>query len=93
MQRQTRGSSEETRTGDALAPRVAVALEEYRALRGEIIASLSMQQAVLSFSTLALGGLALAGFHELGGDGSRELALLIFLLVLPLVGYVSLFTR
>jgi hypothetical protein len=82
---------EETRTGEALAPRVAVALEEYRALREEIIASLSMQQAVLSFSTLALGGLALAGFHELGHDGSRELALLIFLLVFPLVSYVSLF--
>jgi hypothetical protein len=91
MARNARRSSEGTTSDDALSPRVSVALEEYRALRGEIIASLSMQQTVLSFSTLALGGLALAGLHELRQDGDPALALLIFLLLLPLVSYVTLF--
>jgi hypothetical protein len=78
-------------SGELLTPRVTVALEEYRALREEIVSSLGMQQTTLSFSTLALGGLALAGFRELGKDGSGELAVLLFLLVLPLVSYVALF--
>ena len=91
MGRNARRSSEGTSSDDALSPRVSVALEEYRALREEIIASLSMQQTVLSFSTLALGGLALAGLHELRSDGDPALALLIFLLLLPLVSYVTLF--
>jgi len=91
MARQTRRPPDDGGSGEHLSPQVAVALEEYRALREEIIASLGMQQTVLSFSTLALGGLALAGFHELAPSGNSPLALLIFLLVLPLVSYVSLF--
>lgn len=90
MARQTRRSAEAARAEEPIPARVSVALEEYRSLRAEIIASLSMQQTVLSFSTLALGGLALAGFREVGKSGDDALALVIFLLALPLVSYVSL---
>jgi hypothetical protein len=71
--------------------RVTVALAEYHALRHEIVASLGMQQTTLSFSTLALGGVAAAGFHALPADKDASLPLLIFLLIVPLVSYVSLF--
>jgi hypothetical protein len=90
MPRHAQRSAGETRAEDQLSRRVSVALEEYRALRDEIVASLSMQQAVLSFSTLALGGLALAGFRALGTDGDDAVALVIFLLAVPVVSYVSL---
>jgi hypothetical protein len=84
-----RRADAETGAEDPVSRRVSVALEEYRALRDEIVASLSMQQTVLSFSTLALGGLALAGFRALGKDDDDVVALVIFLLALPLVSYVS----
>jgi hypothetical protein len=66
--------------------RVTVALSEYHTLRGEILASLGMQQTTLSFSTLALGGVCALGFHANG-----SLPLLVFLVVLPMLSYVSLF--
>jgi hypothetical protein len=69
---------------------LGVVMEEYRTLRREIIASLAMQQSALTLGTLAIGGLALAGFHEWSDEGSK-LPLVVFLVVLPLVSYVSVF--
>ena len=67
-----------------------IVMEEYRTLRREIIASLAMQQSALTLGTLAIGGLAIAGFHEWPHENS-SLPLVVFLVVLPLVSYVSVF--
>jgi hypothetical protein len=67
---------------------LGVVMNEYRTLRAEVIHSLALQQSCLVFGTLALGGLALAGFREWSDPRSR-LPLLIFLVLVPLVSYVN----
>ncbi|HVN62380.1 MAG TPA: hypothetical protein VMT59_14045 [Gaiellaceae bacterium] len=67
---------------------LGVVMNEYRTLRAEVIHSLALQQSCLVFGTLALGGLALAGFRE-WSDAKSRLPLLIFLVLVPLVSYVN----
>lgn len=69
---------------------LTIVMEEYRTLRREIIASLAMQQSSLTLGTLALGGLAVAGLHD-WADAESSLSLVVFLLVVPLISYISVF--
>jgi hypothetical protein len=79
---------EEEEESGVIAGWLSIAMAEYRTLRTEIIHSLALQQSCLVFGTLALGGLALAGFHD-WSDKTSRLPLVIFLAVVPLVSYVN----
>jgi hypothetical protein len=64
-----------------------LALEEYRALRGEIIATMETQDGGLRFGVAALGIVSAAGFNVWDDTAA---AALIFLVVVPFVSVVVL---
>ena len=64
---------------------VAVAIEEYKTLRAESIASMQMQQSILRFGSATLGIILAAGFNVWE---RKILAELVFLAFAPLATYL-----